>query len=48
MRLLLAAMFVAVVLGLVWNDFGPRQRAMIGVLAVAVTSLYYVFAARLM
>ena len=48
MRLLLAAMFVAVVLGLIWNDYGPRQRAMIAALAVSVTALYYVFASRLM
>ena len=48
MRLLLAAMFVAVVLGLIWNDYGPRQRAMIAALAVGVTAMYYVFASRLM
>ena len=48
MRFMLAAMFVAVVLGLFWQDFGPRQRAMIAVLATAMTALYYVFASRLM
>ena len=48
MRLMLAAMFVAVVLGLIWNDYGPRQRAIIAVLSVSVTALYYVFASRLM
>lgn len=48
MRLLLAAMFAAVVLGLLWSDYGPRQRAMLAVLAISVTTLYYVFAARLM
>jgi len=48
MRLMLAAMFVAVVLGLCWHDYGPRQRAMIAVLAATVTTLYYVFASSLM
>jgi len=48
MRLMLAAMFIAVVLGLCWHDFGPRQRAMIAVLATTITALYYVFASRLM
>ncbi len=48
MRLLLAAMFAAVVLGLLWSDYGPRQRAIIAGLAISVTTLYYVFASRLM
>jgi Na+(H+)/acetate symporter ActP len=48
MNLMLAAMFVAVVLGLFWSDYGPRQRAMVAALSISVTTLYYVFAGRLM
>ena len=48
MRLLLAAVFVSVVLGLFWKDYGPRQRAVITALAMSVTALYYFLASRLM
>ncbi len=48
MRLLLAAIFVSVILGLFWRDFGPRQRWMMTAVAASVTTLYYVFASRLM
>jgi hypothetical protein len=47
-RFMLVAMFFAAILGLLWQDFGRRERAAIAVLGFAMTTLYYVFAARLM
>jgi hypothetical protein len=41
MTAMLLAMFSALVLGAVTKDFGRRQMAMSGAIAVGLTALYY-------
>jgi hypothetical protein len=47
-RFMLFAMFVATIVGLLWQDYGRRERLMMVAFGFAMTALYYVFAARLM